>query len=305
MTPGATPSPTSSDQPLVQTVAAPSPVLDPASATATPAAIAAGPVAETIALSASGRPITAYRFGSGPTPVVIVGGMHGGYEWNSILLADQLRQHYRDNPESIPAPVTLHLIPNANPDGLFAVTGFDGPFEPADIPAGDPVVNLGGRFNGNGIDLNRNWDCNWTATALWRDQEISGGASPFSEPEARGLRDYLLALQPAVVIFLHSAAGAVYVSGCPTPHPPSRELSLIYGQAAGYPVREFFDHYAITGDAGDWLTTQGIPSFSVELFTHESLDWEENLAGMSALLRYFDQQAATPTTPSPENEGYP
>jgi hypothetical protein len=246
------------------------------------------------ARSAGDRPIVAHRLGAGDVPVVVVGGLHGGYEWNSILLAEELLDYFRQ-PDRIPAALTLHVIPDANPDGLFAVSGTDGPFTPADVAATDPVDNLPGRFNANGVDLNRNWDCNWVEAALWRDQPVSGGPSPFSEPETRGLRDYLLALDPAVVIFLHSAAGAVYVSGCPDPHPPSRDLALIYGEAAGYPVEEFFDHYAITGDAGDWLTTQGIPSFSVELTTHDALDWEQNLSGITALL---EQLAETPTAPA-------
>ena len=263
----------------------PSPAVDPA--TTAPPAAATEPISRTIALSAGGRPITAYTLGTGDTAIVLVGGLHGGYEWNSILLAERLLDHFQGHPELLPAAVTLHVIPNANPDGLFAVLGFDGPFTPGNFPATDPTVYLPGRFNGNGVDLNRNWDCNWTADALWRDQPISGGASAFSEPETRGLRDTLLALDPAAVVFLHSAANAVYVAGCPTPHAASRDLALVYGQAAGYAVEETFDHYAITGDAGDWLTTQDIASFTVELFSHESLDWEQNLAGMVALLGYF------------------
>ncbi len=240
----------------------------------------------TIGQSYGGRPVVSYRFGSGANHIVIVGGMHGGYEWNSILLADRLREHFQLASRSVPATVTLHIIPNANPDGLYTVTGHEGPFTPADLSDD----TFPGRFNGNGVDLNRNWDCNWTANGLWRNQPVSGGANPFSEPESQALRDYLLAQNPALVLFLHSAANAIYVSGCATPHPTSHELALIYGQASGYPVFELFEHYPITGDAGDWLTTQGIASFTVELFSHESLDWDQNLAGVNALLNHYAGQ---------------
>lgn len=240
-----------------------------------------------VTLSAGGRPINSYRLGDGATAVVVVGGIHGGYEWNSILLVERLLAHYESHPGQIPAVVTLHIIPNANPDGLFAVTGSDGPFTAADFPTADPTAYLLGRFNANGVDLNRNWDCNWTTDALWRNQAVPGGSSPFSEPETRGLRDFLQAIDPAIVIFYHSAANAVYVSGCPLPHAASRDLALVYGLAAGYAVEEVFDHYVITGDAGDWLTTQGIASFTVELASHESLDWKQNLAGLQTLLSHF------------------
>ena len=241
------------------------------------------PSTSLVALSAGGKPIQSFRVGSGETVVAIVGGIHGGYEWNSILLAEALLDYYRARPKEIPAGIALDIIPNANPDGLYAVTGFDGPFTAADIA----TDSTPGRFNGNGVDLNRNWDCNWAAAALWRDQIVFGGEFPFSEPETRGLSDYLLNLQPVVVIFLHSAADALYVSGCDGIHAPSYTLAQVYGQASGYPINEVFDSYPITGDAGDWLTLQGIPSFTVELYSHESLDWERNLAGLSALLDYY------------------
>ena len=35
--------------------------------------------------SVEGRDIDHYRFGTGDTHVLLVGGVHGGYEWNSII----------------------------------------------------------------------------------------------------------------------------------------------------------------------------------------------------------------------------
>jgi hypothetical protein len=97
------------------------------------------------------------------------------------------------------------------------------------------------------------------------------------------LRDFLLQQEPLAVIFWHSAANGVFAAGCPDVHEPSLALANIYGQAAGYPVYEKFNSYPITGDAGDWLTTQGIASISIELKTHQSLDWSQNLAGIVAI----------------------
>ena len=278
--------------PAIETAAPERPTSTAISTAAAEAAEAAIPAL--IALSAGGRPINSYRLGHGTAAVVVVGGIHGGYEWNSILLAERLLAHYEAHPAQLPDGVSLHIIPNANPDGLFAILGFEGPFTPADVPVADPIVYLPGRFNANGVDLNRNWDCQWTSAAQWRDRQVSGGPFAFSEPETRGLRDFLPTLDPVVVVFLHSAANAVFISGCGAPHPPSYEPASVYGRAAGYPVHELFDPYVITGDAGDWLTTQGIPSFSVELYSHESVDWEQNLAGIGALLAHYAQQPATP-----------
>lgn len=244
------------------------------------------PVTPTIASSAiisesvQGRAITVHQLNSGPRHVLVVGGIHGGYEWNSILLAYEILDYFTANSGLIPPEITLHIIPSANPDGQFLVTQREQRFSAADVAAD----TVDGRFNANGVDLNRNWDCRWSPSALWRDTVVDGGSAPFSEPESVALRDYFLLYKPEVVIFLHSAANGVFASGCPDTHGPSFELATVYGQAAGYPVYESFSAYPITGDAGDWLTLQGIPSFTVELRNHSATDWAQNRAGLLALL---------------------
>ena len=241
-------------------------------------------VTTTVGFSVEGRPIIAYQFNNGPDQVVFVGGIHGGYEWNTILLAYDAIDYFVANPEAIPDTVTLHIIPSANPDGQFLITNQAERFTSSDVI----TDTFSGRFNANGVDLNRNWDCQWSPSAVWRDEQVSGGSRPFSEPENVALRDFLLVREPAAVIFWHSAANGVFAAGCPDTHAPSYELAQIYGEAAGYPIYERFNAYTITGDAGDWLTTQGIPSITVELINHRSLDWPKNLAGMLAILEHYE-----------------
>ena len=238
-----------------------------------------------IGYSAAGRPLTDYQLGSGPTHIVFLGGIHGGYEWNTILLAYAMIDHLAANPQLIPPDVTVHIIPSANPDGQFLVTGQASRFTPLDVAA----ESLPGRVNGRGVDLNRNWDCDWTADALWRNQPTNGGAKPFSEPETIALRDYLLELQPVAVIFWHSAANGVYAAGCPDLYAPSMTLATLYGRAADYPVYEKFTSYPVTGDASDWLALQGIASVSVELLNHQDTDWAKNLAGVAEVLRQYER----------------
>jgi len=250
------------------------------------------PVISVIGHSAGERPLIDYQFGDGSNRVVLVGGIHGGYEWNTILLAYQLIDYLTQQPEELPTTATLHIIPSANPDGQFKVTGQNGRFSLADVDL--TTDHALGRFNDNGVDLNRNWDCNWQPESLWRDNVISAGTAPFSEPETAVLRDFLVAVQPTAVIFLHSAANAVYGAGCVDLYQPAYALATLYGTAAAYPVYESFDYYQVTGDATDWLALQGIPAITVELETHEALDWERNLRGITAVLNGF------PTTVLPE-----
>jgi predicted deacylase len=240
--------------------------------------------AEIVGYSAVCRiPIVSYRFGEGETPLILAGGMHGGYEWNTILLAYELLDYLQANPDFIPPSLTVYLIPNANPDGLYAVTEKTERFSAADVHSD----TIPGRFNGRNVDLNRNWDCNWSPTALWRDNEISGGSAPFSEPENLALRDFILPIRPSAVLFWHSAATGVYSAGCGQVDTASKNLAQIYATASGYPLYDSFHHYDITGDASDWLAMQSIPSFTVELRTHEQLDWDMNLAGLRALFQHL------------------
>lgn len=287
-TPAPTPTPLPSVTPTPEPTETATPTSTPTSrATPTPTPDPKEPVV--IGTSMAGRPIESYRIGQGPINVVFVGGIHGGYEWNTILLAYEALDHFQSFPEAVPAEVALYIIPNANPDGLYTVTFKTGRFQPSDVFE-DTFL---GRFNGNGVDLNRNWDCDWQPMALWGDQPVYAGERPFSEPESRALSQFLLGLQPAVVVFLHSAAEGAYAAGCPETDPDSYSLAMVYGLASGYPIFKGFDSYDITGDAGDWLVSQRIPSFTVELTNHQDLDWEQNLAGMLALLAEFAAPAAS------------
>ena len=228
-------------------------------------------------------PIVSYQIGEGETPLVLVGGIHGGYEWNTILLAYSFLDYLRQYPKAVPPALTIYLIPNANPDGLYAVTRRVGRFTASDVDE----IAVPGRFNGNYVDLNRNWDCDWTPNATWRDNPISGGPAPFSEPENQVLRDYILAKDPGATVFLHSAATGVFASGCGQIDLASKSLAEVYSKASGYPLYDGFHYYDVTGDAGDWLASQGIPSISIELTDHESLNWNMNRAGFEALMNYI------------------
>lgn len=233
--------------------------------------------------SVQGRAIEAFSFGEGSQNVVFVGGIHGGYEWNTVLLAYQIVDYFNGNRDQIPDAVTVHIIPAANPDGLHLVTGREGRFFPENVIA----ETTPGRFNANNVDLNRNWPCNWSATAEWGRTGVFPGNGPFSEPETRALADYLSALAPRSVIFWHSAAGGLVAPGlCAGDDAGSGQLAQIYGDAAGYAAGPF-TAYDVTGSASDWLVSQGIPAIAVELFTHESTEYGRNLAGVQAVLDLY------------------
>jgi hypothetical protein len=240
-----------------------------------------------IGTSVEGRPIEAYTYGTGDTHLLFAGGMHGGYEWNSVYLAYRFMDYLSANPDAIPDNLTVAIIPSLNPDGVFAVVGVEGRFTVDDAP--DAVSSAGtGRFNANDVDLNRNFDCKWQSESQWRGSSVSAGTAPFSEPEAVALRDFVSTFKPQAVVFWHSQSSAVYASECMNGIlPDTLAIMNAYAGAAGYIAVPKFDAYEVTGDAEGWLASIGIPSITVELSTHETIEWDKNIAGVKALFSHY------------------
>jgi predicted deacylase len=237
------------------------------------------------------RDIEVYEFGKSSEEekhVIFVGGIHGGYEWNTVLLAWEFIDYLNENPDFIPDGVKVSIVPSLNPDGVYRVIeNATERFEAVDVPPLE--MTLIGRLNANEVDLNRNFDCNWQPESTWRNEIVDAGSEAFSEPEAKAIKDLVDSKDPVAVVFWHSAAGAVYGSECNDGVlPDTVGIMNAYASAAGYSAVESFDHYEITGDAEGWLASIGVPSITVELTNHQDLDWEKNLAGMKAVLQYFD-----------------
>lgn len=256
-----------------QVANAPTPILSPGSESAPQVQLTATPPAsheQIIGYSVQGRAISAYRIGDGPLKVVLVGDIHGEFEANTYLLAEQLLAHFLAHPGEVPAEVSLWIIPTMNPDGLAT----------------------GHRWNANDVDLNRNADTDLDGCAGndWSPDTIglegphpgAGGEYPFSEPEARAVRDFLDDAQ--VAVFYHSAAEAIFADTCKR-HAPSARLAEAISAGTGYPVpEEGWPGYPITGDFGDYLAGEGVAAVTVELTGHEDPEFDRNLEGVRSLL---------------------
>ncbi|HOU41686.1 MAG TPA: protein kinase [Promineifilum sp.] len=225
---------------------------------------AADLVEETIGFSAGGQPITLYKLGDGARVVTLVGGIHAGFAPGGVAIVEQAMGHFVANPDEIPAGMALHFIPNSNPDSRLA------------------VGELPGRVNANGVDVNRNFGCDWSATAMWRNAPIDAGDGPFSEPESAALRDYFLDARPAVVIFYDARAAQGWVSPgeCDGSMDDTVRFAEAYASASGY-IYTVTD--PIVGDASNWLVSQGTPAFFVLLRDYEEVTantLERNLDGI-------------------------
>lgn len=226
---------------------------------------------EVIGQSAAGTEIVAHHFGTGATEILFVGGTHSGFAPNTVAVAEQLRAALAANEIDVPDNVTVTVITNLNPDATRSPN------------------TLAGRLNKNGVDLNRNFDCDWDAEGLWNNTTVSGGAEVFSEPEARALRDYVASQNLAAVVVYYAADGGVYASNCGGGSLAAETASLTntYARAAGYTANEEFDAYAVSGDMTNWLAKKNIPAIGVLLSDYTNAEWTKNRAGVEAVLNFY------------------
>jgi hypothetical protein len=217
-----------------------------------------------IGQSTQGRDILAWRFGSGDKTLLLVGGIHTGFESNTVLLINALVAHFESTPVDVLPGMSIILVPVLNPDGL--VLG----------------RNADGRFNANKVDLNRNWDCDWSAEAYWKQEKVNPGLRPFSEPEAQALRDFMLQNHPTAALFYHSAADGIFEGTC-NDNVDSAQLAAILGDASGYPYGKPFTAYTVSGTESNWADGQGILSADVELAGTRDAEFDRNLRGILAL----------------------
>ena len=223
-----------------------------------------------IGASVNGRSIEVMEIGSGERKIILIGGLHAGSAPSTVALARQSAEYFGSHPEKVPSSVTLGIVLNANPDAQRAPGKLDG------------------RLNAAGVDLNRNWDCEWQAQAKWRDHTVSGGSAPFSEPETQALLDYVTSGGAVAVIFWEAKmeTGQVSAGGCGERSLVSQPLAEVYGGATGYTV-DPWAWYPVNGDAANSLDKRGIPSASVLLRDYEDTDWSQNLRGMLAVLEAY------------------
>ncbi len=258
-TPAPSPSPTAT-----LTFSAAATATAPPTLTLTPTPRPTLPAAFAYGKSVEGRDLLARSFGSGQRMVMLVGGIHTGYEANSVTLVNELIAHFERAPQDVLPGITLVLIPAANPDGLERGRSADG------------------RFNARGVDLNRNWDCEWSPDAFWRQRSVDPGVEPFSEPEAIALAALIYDLRPAAVIFYHAAANGVYAGSC-NGLSHSDELAAVLGAATGYPYGEMFAKYVVTGTESNWVDSLGIPAVDLELSTTTDTELVRNRSGVMAV----------------------
>ena len=241
--------------------------------TSTPFVLAYGPHPTIIGYSLAGRPIEAYSFGTGIKEYLIVAGIHGGYEQNTIGLANEMIKYINDHPEVIPDGSRLYIIRNMNPDGEARANGVDG------------------RVNNNGVDLNRNfptenWAKDWNRDGCWTYPSTTGGTYGGSEPETRTVTSFISSRNIQAMVSYHSAALGVFPGGVPW-EADSIQLAKSLANVTGYPYPPLDTGCIYTGTLADWAVENGVgAAVDMELTNHKDTDFNQNLKALVTLLNF-------------------
>lgn len=142
-----------------------------------------------LATTTEGRTIEVYAnydLDAPPAPdgslTLLIGGTHGDEKATVPILENFTRARLESGALREPSAVIALL----NPDG-----------HARDV-----------RYNGRGVDLNRNFPHNWSERS-----EEPPGSGPLSEPEARALHAFVLAQRPAKIVSLHWALAELDADG--------------------------------------------------------------------------------------------
>lgn len=224
-----------------------------------------------IGLSAQGRPLEVYTFGQGERQRMIVAGIHGGYEGNTIRLADELILYLDEHPEAIPSDATLFILRSLNPDG--------------DARSHDEY----GRTNANGVDLNRNfpvhWLADWDRGGCWNELPTTGGTGPGSEPETKALMRFLSSHNIDALISYHSAALGIFPGGEPWDEDSMRFAEAI-AEVSSYPYPPIDTGCVYSGTLADYAVAIGIAAVDMELTNHRDTDFDINVRVLEVLLNW-------------------
>ena len=213
-----------------------------------------------IGASIQGRDIAAYFHGAGPDVVLVIGATHGDERATSCLV-HMLREHMSRQPNAF-SQQTVVAVPTANPDGWAALT----------------------RVNGGGVDINRNFPVDWSAT--FDEPDKNPGPAPASEPETRALMQLLEEVRPERVLTIHQPLDCNDFDG-----PRGLELAGIMAAHNGLPIIKLPGPYH--GSFGSYCADRGVSVVTLELAKRISCEaaWAQQRDAMLAFI------GSAPTVP--------
>jgi predicted deacylase len=231
--------------------------------------------------SVHGRPLLAYRIGTGQKKVAFVSAIHGN-EVGTIKLSYHLTDWLKKFETNF-SDFTFYIIPCLNPDGYTQALQHPDYFNDGRI----------GRFNGNNVDLNRNfpvpsWEpkSDWTFGKNYSERsEVFCGNEAGSEPETQALTQLLITEKIPVLYMFHNKARDVM----PNKNPLANTLAQIYARESRFkffPEKEWHT-LKQTGTAKEWCDANNIAFLEIEGSTRWGSDWHIQKHAIQATLNHL------------------
>ncbi len=202
--------------------------------------------------------------------LLFIGGIHAR-ELMTVEMIRYLLEHLTGNYETdhdvrtMLDTTEIWLVPMLNPDGHVYVEQEDTNWRKNRRDNGD------GSY---GVDLNRNFGYEWGTDAHTSDDpddDLYHGPEPFSEPESQAIRSLAENHSFSFSLSFHSAGREVlhpwgYESDA---YSEDHELLVSLGdrlaKLSGYERKKASDLYPARGDSEDYLHSQGILSYTIEM----------------------------------------
>ena len=244
---------------------------------------------DTLTTTAFGRPLEALILGQGERKVIFSASHHAN-EWitTPVLLkfAEELAEAaetggrlFGVNADTILKAATIYLVPMVDPDGVDLVTGAIQPrtreYDAARQIAGDfPDIPFpdGWKANLKGVDLNLQYPAGWL---LAREIKFAQGfnrpaprdyvgRAPLSQRESRALAEFTEAIDPDLVIALHTQGKAIYWQFRDYRVPGARALAEEFARLSGYALEGTPYESSFAGYKDWFIQSWRRPGFTIE-----------------------------------------
>ena len=245
---------------------------------------------ERLATTAFGRPISTLVVGNGPRKVIFSAAFHGN-EWITTPILLTFARQFGEavvsggeiggqNARQLKEKVTIYMVPLVNPDGVDLVTGATPPDSPEYALAtalSENYPNIpfpsGWKANLLGVDLNLQFPAGWAqAREIKFMQGFTRpgprdyvGRAPLDQVESRAMEGYTQAIDPALVLALHSQGEEIYWQFEDIFVPGARELGQRLAQVSGYTLADTPYASSFAGYKDWFIKMYRRPGYTIEV----------------------------------------
>lgn len=225
------------------------------------------------------KDIPCVRIGIGKKKIFIGGAYHGLEYLTSAFLVKFMSdyaesiasgaEYLGNNASELYNGVTLCIVPMVNPDGVdIAVNGLDitNPYHRHLISeVGIHSFNRVWQANARGVDINHNFDANWSMTVERPTFSKYGGEYAESEPETAAVVEFVRKEKFDMLLALHSQGREIYYDFDGMENEHSLDIAQKMAKESGYAVCKPVGT-ASFGGCKDWFIKEfGKAGFTIEM----------------------------------------